>query len=70
MRLRPVNLNPSLLSGHARRILPSGAKWKPELSQEKHVLPMLTWEAKMPLLLWLLGVPLGLVVVLWLLHVI
>jgi hypothetical protein len=28
-----------------------------------------TWEANMPLLLWLLGVPLALVVVLWMLHV-
>ena len=29
-----------------------------------------TWEANMPLLLWLLGVPLVLVVVLWMLHVV
>jgi hypothetical protein len=28
------------------------------------------WETDMPIILWLLGVPLGLVVVLWLLHVI
>jgi hypothetical protein len=28
------------------------------------------WETEMPIILWLLGVPLGLVVVLWLLHVI
>jgi hypothetical protein len=27
-------------------------------------------EADMPIILWLLGVPLGLVIVLWLLHVI
>jgi hypothetical protein len=27
-------------------------------------------ETKMPIVLWLLGVPLGLVVVLWLLHVV
>ena len=28
------------------------------------------WETEMPIILWLLGVPLGLVIVLWLLHVI
>ena len=28
------------------------------------------WEAKMPIILWFLGVPLGLIVVLYLLHVI
>jgi hypothetical protein len=29
-----------------------------------------TGETEMPIILWLLGVPLGLVVVLWLLHVV
>ena len=28
------------------------------------------WEANMPIILWFLGVPLGLIVVLYLLHVI
>jgi hypothetical protein len=31
---------------------------------------MFNWEANMPLILWLLGAPLGIIIVLWLLHVI
>jgi hypothetical protein len=31
---------------------------------------MFNWEDNMPLILWLLGAPLGLIIVLWLLHVI
>ena len=30
----------------------------------------LYWETDMPIILWLLGAPLGLILVLWLLHVI
>ena len=44
--------------------------FNPELSREMCVLPVFTWEANMPLILWLLGAPIGIIIVLWLLHVI
>jgi hypothetical protein len=40
------------------------------LLKERRYLPIQFWEANMPIILWFLGVPLGLIVVLYLLHVI
>jgi hypothetical protein len=61
----------SVQGGHGSRLhLPFRVNWRAELSQDKRVLPMFSWEANMPVILWLLGVPRGLVIVLWLLHVI
>jgi hypothetical protein len=44
--------------------------YRKELSQRSGVTSIgKIWEAKMPIILWFLGVPLGLIVVLYLLHV-
>jgi hypothetical protein len=40
------------------------------LLEERRYLAGQFWEANMPIILWFLGVPLGLIVVLYLLHVI
>ncbi len=61
----------NLFAGVAHHVLPDQLQSLQRNSSKRCAfLFSSTWEANMPLLLWLLGVPLVLVVVLWMLHVV